>query len=374
MLYDRSALRIWQNTFLKEGKMRKVRIVIMGKTGVGKSTIINAVLGEEISKTGYGGAITHENKVYSCKRLVATSPDGNGLYGKSNCAISLYDTVGLEIDECITNETLRKIKLHIEEAKRHSNDEDVHIVWFCINERANRFEDFEVNLIKKLSIEYEIPFVIVLTQCISKRSGKLELDIKSKMPEIPICRIMAEDYMFDDDITIRAFGLDELLESSICDYYQYKIRVIESKIDELVESSNREITRIEQEGKECIADFSHQVEKIGKLPLGCIPIVHGKCVKMISELNDIGGLSNDHRFAEELFTNVFLGVIITPFMAVPFLSSLAASAYIETAGEGYLKAMIDVIKISNEAELADNNLMKKRMKEQLQRMRRNENG
>ena len=44
--------------------MKKVRIVIMGKTGVGKSTIINAVLGEEKAQTGNGVAITKKNQEY----------------------------------------------------------------------------------------------------------------------------------------------------------------------------------------------------------------------------------------------------------------------------------------------------------------------
>lgn len=347
--------------------MRRIRIIVMGKTGVGKSTIINAVIGETLVETGYGTAITRENKVYICKKLVTISKNNNSLYEKVNCEISLYDTVGLEIDSYITNDTLLKIKKHIEEAKRNSEDEDVNIVWFCINEQANRFEEYEANLIKKLSLEYEIPFVIVLTQCISKKQGILARKIEIQMPEVPIHKIMAEDYELDDDIIVKAFGLDELLELSINDYYHYKIKIIESKIDELIAKSDNEIKKIEEKGKACIRDFSEQTNRIGWIPVGCIPVVHGKCVCMISKLNGIGGLSKDSVFADEIFTDIIIGLIATPFMVVPFLSSLVASAYIETIGQGYLRAMIAIVKESTEEELKNTKLMKQKMKEQLEK-------
>lgn len=348
--------------------MKKIRIVIMGKTGVGKSTIINSVLGEERAKTGDGAAITRENKVYECKRLVDLKKnDGDSKYSKVNCAISLYDTVGLEIDRNITRETLKKIQKHIEDAKRNSSEEDVNIVWFCINERSNRFESFEADLIKQLSIEYEIPFVIVLTQCISKKSGMLAEEIQKKMPNVPIRRIMASDYLFDDEITIKSFGLDELLRLSIKDYYHYRINVIESIIDELSIKSGEQIKKVESRGNWCISEYSEQAGKIGWIPGGCILFVHGKCIKMIADLNDIGGLSRDKSFADEVFTDVILGIFATPLMAVPLLSKFAAESYIETVGVNYLKAMISVIKTSSEMELKNKRLIKDRMKTRLKK-------
>jgi len=337
--------------------MRKIRIVIMGITGVGKSTIINALLENEEAKTGDGESVTRENSLYTCIK------DING----DKCELSLYDTVGLEVDEKITNNTLAEIKNHIEKSKMNSEAEDVNIVWFCVNELTHRFEDYEVDLIKKLSIEYEIPFVIVLTQCFSKKCGELAEYIEQRMPEIPIRRIMAKDYDLDGEHIINAFGLEELLLSSINDYYKYKFNIIESKIDELTIRNNTFISSIESRGKKCIDKYAEQAGKIGWLPGGCIPFVFSKCKKMIKELNTIGGFESSYSFANEIFTDVVVGVIVASTMAVPFLSSFSAQAYVETVGENYLKAVIEVIKESSESELKEAKLMKARIKKQLEK-------
>lgn len=337
--------------------MRKIRIVIMGITGVGKSTIINALLENEEAKTGCGGSVTKENSLYSCIRTI----DGD------KCELSLYDTVGLEVDEKITNNTLAEIKEHIEKSKMNSEAEDVNIVWFCVNELTHRFEDYEVDLVKKLSIEYEIPFVIVLTQCISRKNGELADYIEQKMPEIPIRRVMAKDYDLDAEHIINAFGLDELLLLSVNDYYKYKIDIIESKIDELMIRNNTHISSIESRGKICIDKYAKQAGKVGWIPVGCMPFVYSKCKKMILELNTISGFGNSESFVNEIFTDVVTAIIIAPTMAVPFLSSFSAQAYVETIGENYLNAIIEVVKDSSESELKDAKLMKARIKRYLEK-------
>ena len=136
--------------------MGDVNIIVMGKTGAGKSTLINAILGEHRAKTGTGSAQTMKNEPYRT--------------WKRGRQVELLDTVGLELNSSLTRKTLYEIKKHIQNmADEYMNDysdlDEVHMVWFCINPNNNRFEDLEINFIRNMREEYEIPFMIVLTQC-----------------------------------------------------------------------------------------------------------------------------------------------------------------------------------------------------------------
>ncbi|MCW0185704.1 50S ribosome-binding GTPase [Campylobacter lari] len=57
----------------------KLNLFIIGKTGVGKSTLINTVFGKDVAKTGSGKPVTQEIKSYT----------------KDN--LTIYDTKGLEL-------------------------------------------------------------------------------------------------------------------------------------------------------------------------------------------------------------------------------------------------------------------------------------
>ena len=204
--------------------MKNINITVMGKTGAGKSTLINAVLEEElalteeeIAPTGKGQAVTRISTIYSKQIVLSAEKMYFGKYKDLKCQLNMHDTVGLEINSKITDNTLKEIKKHIDNTRKSISSEDIHLVWFCVNDRSSRFESYEVELIKKLSIDYEIPFIVVLTQCFSDEEGELEKQIRKELSKVARKRVLVKGFSSRGGV-IPAYGVDGLLWKSINDY------------------------------------------------------------------------------------------------------------------------------------------------------------
>lgn len=166
-------------------------IVIAGKTGVGKSTLINAIFEENIAETGIGEPVSQNFKEYK----------------KNDFPISIFDTKGLELAGYRT--ILDELKEQIELRKSKDVKEHIHVAWYCINEISNRYEDGEVDFINELS--KSIPVIVVFTQCY--RSKKNELFDKVQVA-IPNAKAVVRTLALPDP-ELNAFeqkGLKELVQ------------------------------------------------------------------------------------------------------------------------------------------------------------------
>lgn len=348
--------------------MKNVNIIVMGKTGAGKSTLVNSVLKENVAPTGIGRAITKQNKIYKKKLKVKFKQR------EDFCQLILYDTVGLEIDKQITENTLSEVKRHILSLKQSSDLEDVSIVWFCINELSKRLESYEVDLIKKLSIEYEIPFMIVLTQNLTKGKKELEKQINSILPDVQVEKVLAKEYPIDDDNVLPEHGVNELLVKSINNYRSCKVKLLEKKIDLLdevrKERKEKYIKEFRTKAERCIKKYSDKAETIGWLPGFCIPVVHTYCIEMICEINSIAGLSLSEVDSGEIFSDFIVGIVATPLMALPLFSVAVASSYVETVGSTYLGTLESVLENTDEKAFDNNEEMVTRIEEELRKLKK----
>ena len=178
----------------QKNQSNNFNVLIIGKTGVGKSTLVNALFGEYLSETGVGIPIT--------KNIAE--------YRKKGFPITVYDTPGLEM-YAETNQQIRKEVAHIlSNGYQEDSQKKIHMVFYCINDRASRFEKTEEDWLKEID-NIGIPIILVLTQTLSKKSSELLTFLEDKnLPVNSIIPILAKPLIITDEYSIPAHGLENL--------------------------------------------------------------------------------------------------------------------------------------------------------------------
>ena len=141
---------------------------------------------------------------------------------------------------------------------------------------------------------------------------------------------------------------------------------LENTLKQLEAKRIERIDGMKRAGFACIEKWGKRALKIGFIPGGCMPFVHGICSKMLKELNEIFKLPTSKRIDDNAFVDAIVGAIMTPFMVIPIISAAAATGYVTQVGEEYLKALVTVIEKSTEDELENADLLEKRLQIALQ--------
>ena len=137
---------------VNQKELQKMNFIVIGTSGVGKSTLINEILGEKVAKEGLGTRCTLENQKYESKLVPF---------------VSLLDTMGTEIGkghelEVVEKETLEEI---VKKLDNNDPNEHIHCIIYCTT--SNRFFEDELKMILEIRKKYDgkkLPIVIVYTK------------------------------------------------------------------------------------------------------------------------------------------------------------------------------------------------------------------
>ena len=258
---------------LESNDLPDANIMLAGKTGTGKSTLLNAIFGKNLAETGTGRPVT----------------DHIDEYKNEDIPIRIWDTVGLELDSEKTRQSIEDIKRTIAKQVTNQNMFDrMHAIWYCITAGSNRYEGAEVEFIEELH-SVGVPFIIVLTQCYgsSKKIDEFvkiinEINTSRDMKDIKVVRVLAQEYEFeieDKIITKKPFGLDDLVKTTTDSLPKY------------IKTSFAAAQRVSQFEKrqECIRiiyDYADASERgfFDKIPLLNILTTNSKIKSMFNKL------------------------------------------------------------------------------------------
>lgn len=181
--------------------LNTLNIIIAGKTGVGKSTLINAVFKEKLAETGIGRPVTTHMKKIT----------------KRGVPLAIYDTRGFELGKDVQNEVKKEIIDTISQGLATKDiNKTIHCIWYCVNTASNRIEPEELQWIKELSRENQItqvPIIIVLTQSFNQENAEAlrKMLLDENLDVVQIVPVLAQDFKIGP-YTAKAFGLDVLIQ------------------------------------------------------------------------------------------------------------------------------------------------------------------
>lgn len=127
--------------------IKKPNILLVGGTGVGKSSIINMIFGDGTATVGH------------------SQPETRGIKKvDQNKDVVLYDTEGFEIGEDSEEAFHKNVLGFIEKKKKETEENQIHLVWFVISGSSDRVTDYDIKLHKELK-ELGIPVAIIFSKC-----------------------------------------------------------------------------------------------------------------------------------------------------------------------------------------------------------------
>ena len=185
--------------------MKKGNVLFLGNSGVGKTTLINSILGTDAA-TGIGvSGTTKETKIYE----------------NDDIPFRIIDTMGFEPVKFLQpNKAINDVKKWSKEAALDNNeDTNIDLICLCVDGTSSKlFPKTIDDFLKAVSLWKTVPIIVAITKSYSLPDREENVNMVKKAFEGKnrelrgIYPVVAASYVISDDYAVEPQGIDELIE------------------------------------------------------------------------------------------------------------------------------------------------------------------
>lgn len=346
MTYDNGQVIDVQPVPPTNGGAPKGNVLVLGNSGVGKSTLINAVIGDDVAKTSFGTrGTTEELDIYE-------SPD---------VPFRVIDSIGFEPSPIKSMRAVYAVRKWSRLSAKDGNENTrINVIWFCVDGTAAKlFPETIRNLSNAVRMWKSVPIIAVITKSYSQpdrarnidmvreafRGTRVERNLRAIVP------VVAQTYIINETAFAAPEGITDLIDATM------------RAMPEGMQGGARDLMQFKLARKRMLAQGLIGVSVAAGATVGAVPIpIADSLVLSPLELAELNGLARLYEIDKHEDAKHFLDSIvqvgtasvvahsaISAIKAIPginiaasVLNAVVAASIIAALGEGAVVAFEQV--------------------------------
>lgn len=329
--------------------MERGNVLVIGNSGVGKSTLINAVVGKEVAKTGWGTSGTTD-------KLEIYEPTSDEV------PFRVIDTIGFVPNLIKQQSAVHAVKKWSKDcAKKGLEDNQINVIWFCVDgTRSKLFEEDLKALSRAASMWESVPVIVVITKsyAVPDREKNKEMVYKAFAKQKKyasnlkdVIPVVAQIYTLNDTAYAPPEGITQLID------------VTNGLMPEGKKAAEKDLAKFILNRKRFLAQTIAATSTTGAAVVGAVPIPFSDAVLLtpieVGEVNAIArvyGIGKDEQSKQFLNSIVEVGTVgaaakalISALKAIPginlaasVINAVIAGVIVTALGEGSIYAFEQV--------------------------------
>lgn len=327
--------------------METGNVLVIGNSGVGKSTLINAVLGKNVARASFGTEGT---------------TDRLEIYKSNDIPFRLIDSVGFEPSFIKERRAIHAVKKWSHEsAKKGQENTQINVIWFCVDGTSSKlFPKAIQDLSRATSMWPSVPVVAVITKSYSvpdrrenikmvhhafAKQKRFSKNLKEVIP------VVAKVYTLNDTAYAPPEGITELID------------VTNKLMPEGIRAAAKDVSAFKLNRKRALSQAIVTVSVAGAAVVGAVPIPFSDAAILgpveVAEVNAISkvyGIEKNEESAPFLNSIIQVGTVsaaakaaISALKAVPginigaaILNAVVGASIVAALGEGSIYAFEQV--------------------------------